>query len=317
MTGYTRRDMLRLGATLAGASSVSGGVFAAGLQKLFSQQAKVLWLQGMSCSGCSVSFLNTDQPTIAEVLVEIVSLIHHPNVGAAQGDDCMRVIDDAVRRGDYVLVLEGAVPLDMPEACVIGGRPLTSLLPPLLRKAQGIISAGTCAAFGGIPQAEGNPTGAASLLDFMRLEHIPWKNRLINCPGCPVHPQSLLGTAAYFIAAGYPKVDDALLTPDMFYKHSVHDECPRFHYWEKQAFAEKFGEEGCLFKLGCLGPLSHTNCPRRQWNGGVNWCIRAGAPCIGCTSENFARKTDFPLYRKSEAVRDVAYHEDDRKGSQA
>ena len=47
----------------------------------------------------------------------------------------------------------------------------------------------------------------------------------------------------------------------MFYEHSVHDECPRFHYWEKEVFAKQFGDDGCLFKLGCLGPLSHTTLP--------------------------------------------------------
>lgn len=66
---------------------------------------------------------------------------------------------------------------------------------------------------------------------------------------------------------GYPPVHPELLTTDMAYKHSVHDDCPRFHYWQKETFAERFGDEGCLFKLGCLGPLSHTDRPKRQWNG--------------------------------------------------
>jgi len=101
-------------------------------------------------------------------------------------------------------------------------------------------------------------------------------------------------------AKGYPEVSSELLTPTMFYNHSVHDNCPMFHYWEKHEFAKKFGDPGCLFELGCLGPLSHTNCPRRQWNGGTNWCIRASAPCIGCTSDKFALYRDFPFYRKGE-----------------
>jgi hydrogenase small subunit len=98
----------------------------------------------------------------------------------------------------------------------------------------------------------------------------------------------------------------------MFYQHSVHDECPRFHYWEKEFFAKQFGDEGCLFKLGCLGPLSHSTCPRRQWNGGINWCIRAAAPCIGCTSELFGKIRDFPFYRKGEQSHPVKYNESQR-----
>jgi hydrogenase small subunit len=207
--------------------------------------------------------------------------------------------------------------LDMPEACTIAGQPITTLLPPVLKNAKGIIAAGTCTCFGGIPAAEGNSTKAVGMKAFMERQGIPVQNRLINCPGCPVHPHCLLGTVAYVIAKGYPAVDPVLLTPDMFYKHSVHDECPRFHYWEKRIFAEKFGDEGCLFNLGCLGPLSRTTCPRRQWNGGVNWCIRAGAPCIACTNAEFARKRDFPFYRKGEKYHLVSYQEQDRKGSQS
>jgi hydrogenase small subunit len=215
------------------------------------------------------------------------------------------------------LAAEGAVPLDMDEACIIGGKPFTKLLGPAIKQADGVIAAGTCASFGGIPSAEGNPTGAASVREFMEREGIPVKGRLINCPGCPVHPQSLIGTVAYLVVKGLPKLDPKLLTPDMFYKHSVHDECPRFHYWEKRIFAEKFGDEGCLFELGCLGPLSHTACPRRQWNGGVNWCIRAGAPCTACSSEEFAKRRDFPFYRKGEAHHSVTYAETDRKGAKS
>jgi hydrogenase small subunit len=122
----------------------------------------------------------------------------------------------------------------------------------------------------------------------------------------------MVGTIAYLVARGVPKLDPKLLTPNMFYAHSVHDECPKFHYWEKREFAEKFGDEGCLFKLGCLGPLSHTTCPRRQWNGGVNWCIRAGAPCTACSSEDFAKRRDFPFYRKGETQHSVPYTDQDR-----
>ncbi len=138
---------------------------------------------------------------------------------------------------------------------------------------------------------------------------------VINCPGCPVHPQSLLGTVAYILAGGIPELDPETLAPKVFYGQSVHDACPRFHDWERRHFARHFGDAGCLFELGCLGPLSHTSCPQRQWNSGVNWCIRAGAPCIACTSTDFARRRDFPFYRKGETVHSVAYDENDRKGS--
>jgi hydrogenase small subunit len=317
MQDYTRRDVLRLGIGLAASAGLGksiGTAMGAGLEKVVTGQAKVLWLQGMSCSGCSVSFLNAEQPGPLEILTEIISLVYHPTISAAQGATVTEVVDQLTDQGGYFLVFEGAIPLAMPKVCGVGGKELTELLPPVIRNAAGVIAAGTCAAFGGIPAAEGNVTTATSVREFMEHNGLETSGRLINCPGCPVHPQSLLGTLAYTLAEGLPKLDPQLLTPEMFYGHSVHDECPRFHYWEKRQFAEAFGEDGCLFKLGCLGPLSHSSCPRRQWNGGVNWCVRAGAPCIACTSAEFARKRDFPFYRKGEQVHSVAYQEDERKG---
>ena len=320
MLTYSRRDFLRMGGLLAaglGLERTAARVLAEGLQRICEGQMQVLWLQGMSCTGCSVSLLNSQEPGPLEIVTQMMSLVYHSNLSAAQGRTAMDVIEKLGREGKFYLVLEGAIPTGVPEACAIGGRPLTALLPDLLRKAQVVIAAGSCAACGGIPGAEGGITGAVGLKEFMKSAGIPIEKRLLNLPGCPVHPESLVGTLAYAASRGYPAVDPESLTPDMMYKHSVHDDCPRFHYWQKQVFAEHFGEEGCLFKLGCLGPLSHTNCPRRQWNGGVNWCIRAGAPCIACTSMDFAKKRSFPFYRKGEAYHQVAYAETDRKGNQS
>lgn len=305
MTRLKRRDFLRMGAALASVAGLSpaiGKIMASGLENIATERARVVWLEGMSCSGCSVSLLNSENPGPLELLTEVISMVFHPALGAAQGETCRQVLEKAGATGDFYLVVEGCVPLAMPEACTIGGQTLNELLVPLLKNAKAIVSAGTCAAFGGIPAAEGNPTGAVSLRKFMEESRIPVPQRLVHCPGCPVHPETLVGTLAYVIGNGYPEVDAELLTPSMFYNHSVHDNCPMFHYWERREFAKKFGDSGCLFELGCLGPLSHTNCPRRQWNGGVNWCIRAGAPCIGCTSDKFAAYRDFPFYRKGEQL---------------
>jgi hydrogenase small subunit len=317
MTQYSRRDVLKLGALLAaglGLDSSYSAIFADGLEKISAGRTKVLWLQGMSCSGCSISFLNSDNPGPADILTNMISLVYHSNISAAQGADVMRVIDQVTSGNDFIFALEGSIPTKMPESCTMGGRTLESILVPALRNAKAIVAIGTCASFGGIPAAEGNQTGAVGLREFMEQKGIPVQNRLLNCPGCPVHPEEVWGTLSYVVSKGYPPVDPKLLTPSMFYAHSVHDNCPRFHYWEKEVFAKHFGdEEGCLFKLGCLGPLSHTSCPRRQWNGGVNWCIRAGAPCLGCTSEHFAKQRDFPFYRKGEESHLVNYKESQRK----
>jgi hydrogenase small subunit len=314
---FTRRDFLKLGAAIAASASLPNhmaAVFAAGMEKLLGK-TQVIWLQGQSCSGDSISLLNSIDPEPADLLTRYINLAIHQNVGAAQGHVFMETLDKAVQTGNYILVIEGTIPTGMPKACVIGGKPFETILLEMIPSAKAVVAVGTCATFGGIPAAEGNPTGSCCVLDFMKKHALAWENKLINCTGCPIHPDAVVGTLAYVAAKGYPKVNSQLLTPDMFYSRSTHDNCPRYHYYERKIFAKHFGDtEGCLFELGCLGPLTKTECPNRQWNSSVNWCIRAGSPCIGCSSPHFAKKKDFPFYRIGEHAHRVNYTEEQRKG---
>jgi hydrogenase small subunit len=111
----------------------------------------------------------------------------------------------------------------------------------------------------------------------------------------------LLGTLAHALKLGIPPLD-ALGRPKAFFSRLMHDQCARFADYEREKFAKTFGDEGCLFKLGCLGAITHTDCALRQWNSGVNSCIRAGAPCIGCGSEQFAAKASLPFITKKRAA---------------
>jgi hydrogenase small subunit len=314
---FTRREFLKLGSMLAAGLAIPGNaakVFAEGLQKL-SSTVRIVWLQGQSCSGDSISLLNSIEPGPVDLLTRYISLVIHQNIGAAQGSVFMDTIDKAADIGDYILVLEGSIPMGMPGACRIGGRNLEDILLKMIPKAKAVVAVGTCAAFGGIPAAEGNQTKSGSVMDFMKKHNMPVEGKLLNCPSCPTHPKGIIGTLAYVAAKGYPDVVPGKYAPKMFYGMSTHDNCPRYHFYERKMFAKYLGDpEGCLFQLGCLGPLTHTECPQRQWNSGVNWCIRASAPCIGCSSEYFSMKKDFPFYRKGELQHAVNYTEEQRKG---
>ena len=47
---------------------------------------------------------------------------------------------------------------------------------------------------------------------------------------------------------------DANLRPKAFYGKLIHENCPRRAYFDEGKFAKKFGDEGCLYELGCKGP---------------------------------------------------------------
>ena len=277
----TRRELLKLGGILAAGAALPGGtakVFASGAEKLLTT-TRIVWIQAQSCTGDSVSLLNTADPEPVELLTRFISLVVHQTVGAAQGQTFMDLLDKAREQGDYILVVEGSLPLSMPEACTIGGRTVEELLVKLVPAAKAVVAVGTCAAFGGIPAAEGNPTGSGSVQDFMNKHQIPFKDKLINCPSCPTHPKCLVGTLAYVAAKGYPAVDPKLLTPTMFYGHSAHDECPRYHYYERKISPSTSGTRtAACSNWAAWDPSAIRECPHRQWNGGVNWCVRASAP---------------------------------------
>ena len=48
------------------------------------------------------------------------------------------------------------------------------------------------------------------------------------------------------------------------------------------------------------GKVTRADCPSRKWNGGVNWCIGAGAICLGCTESGFPDRFS-PFYVEQES----------------
>ncbi len=299
MRKFTRREFLELSGKLTalmGLGSSAVPPISRALEKLVSKSSPVLWLQGQSCSGCSVSLLNSENPGPVSLLTEYMTLLFHSTLSAATGHVAMDVVQKTIDKGGFILALEGSIPYSMPEACLIGHQPLTKLVLKAAANAEAVIAVGTCASFGGIPAAENNPTGAISLPDFFKKENI---NKTVVClPGCPSHPDWIVGTLAHLLKFGLPPLDN-MNRPKTFFSKLIHDQCPRFPDYERENFAKIFSDDGCLFKLGCLGINTHADCTLRYWNSGTNSCIPAGAPCIGCASEDFASKSSFPFYRKN------------------
>ena len=279
-----------------------------GFNKVFAQavtEVPVLWLQAGACSGCSVSLLNIKSPTIQDILLgevvpgKHVSLLWHPNISAAQGDQVLDILEKLKNgdEGSFILAMEGAISTKdggiYCEFCEKDGKGITVLqhLLDLAPKAMAILSVGTCASFGGIPAAGSNPTGCKPVYEVLKEYNIA--TPVVNIPGCPPHPDWFVGTVATVLIAGLGAVDvDEHLRPKAFYGKLIHDNCPRRGQFDRGNFAQDFGDDGCLYKLGCKGPVTHSDCPKRQWNSGVNWPIGSGHPCIGCVEPFFPYKED-------------------------
>jgi len=271
----------------------------------------VVWLQGAACTGCAVSLLNSFAPSASSLILRELSPGRHVSIRvlatimAGQGQQVIDVLrDETVREaGGYLLVMEGSIPLGNNLFATLGetdGRetPIADVAADLARGAMAVICMGTCAAFGGIPAGEPNPTGAVSMGDLLERREIDVA--LVNVPGCPPHPDWLVGTLAAAVRYGLPSVIDDLddlHRPRTYYGKCIHETCPRRADFDAGRFARAFGQPGCLYELGCKGPVTFADCPTRMWNSGINWCIGAGSPCHGCVEPDFPDRLS-PMYQK-------------------
>lgn len=275
------------------------------------KEIPVVWLAASACTGCSISLLNSASPKIENILVDqIIPEVHinlrfHQTIMAGSGEQVIAVLENtaAKKKGSYLLVVDGAIPMATDAVyCAMGehkGKPVSiaDRFTDLAKNSLAVVAMGTCAAFGGIPAAEPNPTNCQPLSKVLETKGI--KKPLINIPGCPPHPDWFVGTVASILLNGLPKPEDLddNLRPLAFYGKLIHENCPRRAYFDEGKFAKKFGDEGCLYELGCKGPITYADCPLRRWNNGTNWVIGAGAPCNGCTQPEFPDQVA-PFYEK-------------------
>jgi hydrogenase small subunit len=256
----------------------------------------VVWLQAQSCSGCSVSLLNSIYyDTVDHLLTNTLDVKYHPTVMAAAGDNAVAAAQAAKGTTGYVLVVEGAIPTKANgEHCYLWpGMTALAGVQQYAPNAGFILGVGTCSCYGGVVGGKPNPTGVQPL------SAIVGSTRVINIPGCPAHPDWIVGTIAYLIKNKKAPPLDTYRRPVDYFKTTVHEQCP---------YHDDEGEGRCLLPYGCKGKVTRADCPRRRWNSpaagafGVNWCIGEGypngTPCHGCAEPGFP-DTMSPFYKGS------------------
>lgn len=287
----TRREFLNLCLTSAAGVSLSElllPVLRDALAQARVSRPPVVWLELGSCTGNTISLYNTVNPSLMQFLTETIELRYHWTLNTASGDEAVRALLDTVDKdaGKFWLVVEGAVMTAdngrFNHIFLRNGEMVTGLaaLREFAPKAKYIVAVGDCAAFGGPSAAHPNPGGAKGVWDVVSGKPV------INLPGCPAHPDWMTGTFSHLLLYGLPELD-AYNRPKLFYGKTIHELCQRRQQFEDGVFAAFPGEEGCLYRVGCKGPVTHADCPSRQWNHYVNWPVKAGTPCIGCASPHF------------------------------
>lgn len=318
----TRRDFLRASSALSAAFGL--GVLA---DESDAEAAAapttppVVWLQAQSCSGCSVSLLNSMYyMDAASLLTKTVSMRYHSTLMAAAGANAVASAQAAWNQRGYILVVEGSIPTgNLVNYCFLWpGLAAMKGVQDYARNAAFVIAAGSCSAFGGIPAARPNPTSVRALSAVVGV------SKVINIPGCPIHPDWLIGTVAYLLANKKAPPLDSLRRPKAFYPEIIHESCP-YHDDDEDEREQGAGTDSsgvgvghCLKSIGCKGPKSVCDCHRRRWNTaaantpGTNFCMSGGGPCIGCTEPGFPDGMS-PFYKGS-GGEDEEDEEDEEEG---
>lgn len=289
----SRREFLKVAAAAVAAGHLAPAALAELRNVLRGEGApRVVWLQGAGCDGCAISFLNSiHYATADELLVNTLDVEFQSNLMAAAGDLAISAGQAAAADPGYVLIVEGAIPTGAEgKYCSLwAGMSMAEGLQLFAANAAFIIALGACASYGGVSSGAPNPTEAKGVGEILVDDP-----RLINIPGCPAHPDWLVGTVTYLLVNGSVPPLDAHRRPLQYFGERIHDNCfKRRKYCGEAVLADQLSDIGCMEYLGCKGKHTYSDCPIRKWNSGgageygVNWCVGARSPCLGCVNPSF------------------------------
>ena len=283
------------------------------------------WMAGMSCDGCSIAALGATQPSVESLMLGSIPgvptvVLHHPVLALEAGEAFIRAYEQAAE-GEldipFVVLFEGSVPDERIASAhggffsgmgarVVDGEsqpiPTAEWLQRMAPHAAAVFAVGTCATWGGVPAAIGNPTGAMGVMDFLGEDYrsvlgLP----VINIPGCAPQGDNITETitAVLLFLQGIgplPEFDE-LGRPTWLFDETVHQGCTRAGFYEEGIFAKEYGDKECLVEIGCWGPVVQCNINKRGAINHVGGCMNVGAPCIGCTMPSFPDGFS-PFYKK-------------------
>ncbi len=288
--GVSRRDFVQFCGWMAAFLGLESSGVAQVVKALETKRRlPVVWLHFQECTCCSESFIRSSHPIVADILLDKVSLDYTETLQAAAGAQAEESLRRTMteRRGEYLLMVEGSVPVAEDGVyCVIGGRSALDIVREAAAGAKAVVAWGNCACAGCVQAARPNPTQAKPLHQVITGKPI------IHVQGCPPIAEVMAGVVVHLLTFDRIPQLDALGRPKAFYSRRVHDTCYRRPYYDAGLFVESFDDENarrgfCLYKMGCRGPTTYNACAVTRWNNGVSYPIQSGHGCIGCAEAGF------------------------------
>ncbi|WP_420024393.1 HupU protein (plasmid) [Cereibacter azotoformans] len=264
----------------------------------------ILWLQASGCGGCTMSLLCAEAPGVFDALEGAgLRFLWHPALSLETGEEVRALLRriEAEEVPLDILCVEGAVargPRGTGRFQMLAGMgiPMLDAVRRLAPLARHVVAVGTCAAYGGMTSAGGNPSDAVGLQyegahpggALPAAFRARGGLKVINVAGCPTHPGWVIETLMMLAAGGLAEEAlDRFGRPRFYADHLVHHGCPKNEYYEYKASARAPGEIGCMMEhMGCIGTQAVGDCNIRPWNGAGS-CTSAGYACIACTAPEF------------------------------
>ncbi len=258
------------------------------------RKPSVIWLNFSSCTGCTESFIKSECPSISEIVLNMISLDFNETIMSCAGEAAESILEEAMDQGGYICLIEGSIPLKHGFGRM-GGHEMMEIAQRATAKAARVIALGSCASYGGIAAAAPNPSESKGVGNALGID-------VVNIPGCPANPDWVISTIVNVLMLGECPELDVYNRPKNIYGLKIHDNCERRAHFDAGRFIEVFGSPDagknyCLYKQGCKGPATYSNCPLVKWNGGTSWCIQSRSPCMGCVEPDFW-DTFAPFYER-------------------
>jgi hydrogenase small subunit len=298
--GVSRRDFMKFCTAMSAALALPVS-FAPKIAQALDEikRPTLVWLEFQDCAADTEALLRAANPTVAEIILDILSVDYHETIMAAAGHQAEEALAKVVKeqKGKYIVVVEGSIPLkDGGVYCCIGGKAAIDIAREVCGNALATVAVGTCASYGGLPAASPNPTGAVGVK-----EAVP-SATVLNLPGCPLNADNLTATVVHYLVFGKLPATDSFGRPLFAYGKRIHDNCERRPHFDAGQYVEKWSDTAhkkghCLYKMGCKGPETYHNCPSQRYNEKTSWPVAAGHGCAGCSEPKFW-DTMTPFYKR-------------------
>ena len=224
-SGVSRREFLEFCgqmAVLLGLTEMAAPRVAAALEGV--KRPVVIWIQLQECTGCVESILRSGEPSIGELILNLVSLDYSHTLMAASGTAAEAALAASMKAnmGEYLLVVTGSVPLAEDGIyTTMGGRTAKDVLVEVAAGAKAIFAVGACAHWGSVQAAKPNPTGAVGVGDVIKDKPI------VHLTGCPPIAETITATLVHYLTFGGIPALDSDGRPLFAYGARIHDQCPR------------------------------------------------------------------------------------------